>query len=480
MKKANVDELRNLPVDHLQPHPQNPRRLERRDVIEGIAAQLREAEFHPSHAILVRPYDGKYQIISGHHRVKAAAEAGIKEIPAWVRNLDDGEAFMQLILCNAQGQLHPLERGEHARQAVASGMTLRAYAERIGEKEQTVQNQVQAARVAVTADSDFAALKHYMMHLAVIHAAPSETWPQWVARLLENKWTVEELRDELKQAKKAESAPPAKKFFRVAEWEALSDAARERFLQTPAESEFNAQESSSIEWARWSWNPVTGCLHNCPYCYARDIAQRFYAQGFDPSLIPGALKAPGRTQVPPVAKNNPGFQNVFVCSMADLFGKWVPNDWIEAVLGEVRDNPQWNFLFLTKFPQRMAEFEYPKNAWLGTSVDLQARVKNAERAMAKVKAAVRWLSLEPLLDPIEMDWALFQWIVIGGASASRETPDWQPPKRWLWDITFAAQAAGCAVYHKDNLVSRLRDYPGAIEQERAKPPAPFHYLKVLA
>jgi protein gp37 len=72
----------------------------------------------------------------------------------------------------------------------------------------------------------------------------------------------------------------------------------------------------------------------------------------------------------------------------------VPREWIEAVLEQVAANPQWTFLFLTKFPQRLAEFDFPINAWVGTTVDAQARVRNAEVAFAKVRATVRWLSLE--------------------------------------------------------------------------------------
>jgi len=91
----------------------------------------------------------------------------------------------------------PLEKGEHARLAVEGGMTLRAYAERIGVSEDTVQAWKWAADVAVLSGQDFAALLDYMRHLSLIHAAPKETWGKWVEQLLENGWTVEELRSEL-------------------------------------------------------------------------------------------------------------------------------------------------------------------------------------------------------------------------------------------------------------------------------------------
>ena len=87
------------------------------------------------------------------------------------------------------------------------------------------------------------------------------------------------------------------------------------------------------------------------------------------------LNAPANTSVPPEATLDWRFRNVFTCSMSDLFGRWIPSEWIEAVQSMARDNPQWTFLFLTKFPKRIAEFDIPPNAWLGTTVDVQKRVK---------------------------------------------------------------------------------------------------------
>ncbi len=112
------------------------------------------------------------------------------------------------------------------------------------------------------------------------------------------------------------------------------------------------QTNENVDWAKWTWNPVTGCLHNCGYCYARDIAERrmgdYKAIGFTPHFHQDRLLAPQYTKVPAKAETDIGYRNVFVCSMADLFGKWVPQEWIDAVLEEVRAAPQWNFLFLTK------------------------------------------------------------------------------------------------------------------------------------
>lgn len=278
------------------------------------------------------------------------------------------------------------------------------------------------------------------------------------------------------------SLPVLGGYITLPAWEAMKARERKAALQPGGmESTFNAQgKNEKIEWALWSWNPVTGCLHNCPYCYARDIADRFYEQKFAPSLWPSRLAAPANTPFPEAkAAEWMGHKNVFVCSMADLFGRWVPAEWIDAVLAACKAAPQWNFLFLTKFPVRMAEFTYSDNCWLGTTVDCQARVANAEKAFRKVKAGVKWLSCEPLIEPLKFkDIGAFQWVVLGGASPSSRTPEWEPPSRWVVDLDTAARNAGCRVYHKSNL-GRVREYPGPEEEKEA--PASLRYLpEVLA
>jgi protein gp37 len=282
-----------------------------------------------------------------------------------------------------------------------------------------------------------------------------------------------------------------KEYVTLAEWRELDERARETLLsRIGKKSKLNKQDNNDIEWADWSWNPVTGCLHGCPYCYARDIAFNIYPEevGFAPALWPGRLTAPAN-QKPAKDDGDPARKNIFSCSMADLFGRWVPSEWIERTLATAAANPQWNFLFLTKFPKRMSEFEIPSNAWMGTTVDLQARVVNAEKAFEKVKASVRWLSIEPMLEPLEFKRLdLFDWIVIGGASSSEATdgspatPAWNVPIDWLVDLHRQARAANCKVYYKDNSglhgATRIREYPGKEVTAPSKPHV-FDYLRAI-
>jgi protein gp37 len=284
-----------------------------------------------------------------------------------------------------------------------------------------------------------------------------------------------------------------KEYVTLDEWREMKETDRATVLGRAGSGGLNKQkekeDGADIEWADWSWNPVTGCLHGCPYCYAREIAFSIYPADvrFSPTIWLDRLTAPQNQKVPKDADKQIARKNIFTCSMADLFGRWVPTEWIERVLAEVSVNPQWNFLFLTKFPKRMSEFLIPENAWMGTTVDLQARVANAEKAFEAVNAAVRWLSIEPMIQPLKFNRLdLFDWIVIGGASPSKAvdgfpaTPEWNIPIEWIADLHQQARAAGCKVYYKNNSglfgLTRLREYPGHDAAPVSNAPDVFHYL----
>jgi len=146
--------------------------------------------------------------------------------------------------------------------------------------------------------------------------------------------------------------------------------------------------------------------------------------------------------------------------MADLFGSWVPQEWIDRVLDTVRKAKQWNFLFLTKNPKRLVEHDWPKNAWVGTTVDTQERVRAAHEAFSQLKAKVKFLSCEPLLGPLEfISLAMFDWVIIGGRSKNSNEPASQPEWKWVSSLTRQAEDDGCKVYWKPNLTVRPREYP---------------------
>jgi hypothetical protein len=155
----------------------------------------------PSHALIVRPIDGGYQIISGHHRVKAAERAGLASVPCWVREYSDADAYMQLVLCNTQSELHALEEGKHAAE---SGMDLKAYAEASGKAYDNLYKKLRAYIVFAVchvandyqpeafgdgiimrpSGLDVSRLRESWRNLAEIHAAPEWLWPALVSQMV--------------------------------------------------------------------------------------------------------------------------------------------------------------------------------------------------------------------------------------------------------------------------------------------------------
>jgi protein gp37 len=231
---------------------------------------------------------------------------------------------------------------------------------------------------------------------------------------------------------------------------------------------FNQSTGDGVSWAAYTWNPLTGCLHGCNFCYARAIAKRFtsaFPAGFTPLFHPERLDAPANTRIPAKHIADPAWRRVFVVSMGDMFGRWVPLEWIEAILAAELASPQWQYLHLTKFPDRYPGLTLPAGAWVGTSVDEQNRVRIAERAMRAVTGdrLIKWLSLEPLNTDLKFaDVSMFDWIVIGAQTRTVQpggaVPAFAPPAEWVLRITDQAREAGVPVHWKPN----LRANPGVV------------------
>ena len=191
-------------------------------------------------------------------------------------------------------------------------------------------------------------------------------------------------------------------------------------------------EHSKIEWTDATWNPVRGCTKitpGCDHCYAATFAERFrsvpghpYEQGFDLRLVPEKLAEPLRWKTP---------RMVFVNSMSDLFHKDVPEDYVEAVC-RTMERANWHtYQVLTKRSSRMRNLLQARlqfvaslpHIWWGVSVEDRAHGLLRIEHLRQAPAAVRFLSLEPLLEDLgEINFEGIHWVIVGGESGPVQGP----------------------------------------------------------
>lgn len=301
--------------------------------------------------------------------------------------------------------------------------------------------------------------------LAISQASTIMHWaPQEAEKVADGTMSLEEgykiARRNKSQAEKKEKPEKVNPKANMLELESIQE---KKIVLVPypepkGKHQFN-QTTDAVDWASWTWNPVTGCLHGCPYCYAREMAYRdsykaTYPVQFAPLFHHERLNDPVNTKP---GDERPQDGRVFVCSMADLFGEWVPQKWIDAVLDATLEAPEWEYLFLTKFPQRYRRINLPPKAWFGASVDIQKRVKVTEKSMPLLDVAVRWLSIEPLLEPLKFnDLSWCDLMVIGAQSETVQpngfVPAFAPEFEWVIDLISQARAFNVPVYMKPNLL----------------------------
>lgn len=229
---------------------------------------------------------------------------------------------------------------------------------------------------------------------------------------------------------------------------------------------------TKIEWADYTWNPVTGCKHGCPYCYAERMSKRF-AGDFEPKFHDGRL---GDLQK---VKKTLSRAKIFVVSMGDLFGEWVPSGWIHEVIEACKKSPIHTYLFLTKNPKRYAEvyrsyLDYRYYMWFGATVtdndsfhSVGYDLFEATGADEK-KRANRFLSIEPLLGEIshqqlEMNVHVFDWVIVGAQTGPGAV---KPKPEWVQSIIEQCKAADVPLFLKDNLnwPEKIQEFPEGMEK----------------
>ena len=237
-------------------------------------------------------------------------------------------------------------------------------------------------------------------------------------------------------------------------------------------------KKTKIDWCDSTWNPVSGCRHDCEYCYARGIAKRFggeddgaihdltdpffdeknrkapYPYGFAPTLHQYKMDEPKRWTKP---------RTIFVCSMADLFGKWVPDKWIEEVFAACEAAPQHIYLFLTKNPGRYLELAnagklpIKENFWYGSSTPTK------ENEFFYNGTLNTFVSIEPILEPFTdlLDDGVdairrVGWVIVGAETGNRAGKV-IPEKSWIMELKNAADECGVPIFMKESLREIMGD-----------------------
>ena len=257
---------------------------------------------------------------------------------------------------------------------------------------------------------------------------------------------------------------------------------------------------TKIDWCDATWNPVTGCLHGCEYCYARNIAYCFGAVGWETNTENGldgdfydgtgenhVLDKPAMrewksgkiTKAPYPFCFDPTFhrykldeplrwkkpRNIFVCSMADLFGDWVPDEWIKQVFEACEAAPQHRYLFLTKNPKRFKllrenGIKLPKGCWIGTSISKDEEEYDQYTGRTRYISdnwdtdAEWFVSVEPILTRMSRNsienLTAMNWVIVG-AETGRRKEKIVPQKEWIEEIADKCKRCRVPIFMKESL-----------------------------
>lgn len=219
------------------------------------------------------------------------------------------------------------------------------------------------------------------------------------------------------------------------------------------------KQKSGIEWTEVTWNPTTGCDRvsvGCDNCYALAMAKRLKAMGSERYQVDGDPRTSGPgfgLSVHPEALAQPfrwsGSRLVFVNSMSDLFHAKVPLDFVKQVFEVIERTPQHTYQVLTKrsarLPKIADKLTWPSNLWMGVSVENADHLNRVDH-LRQVPAAVRFLSCEPLLGPLEsLDLDGIGWVITGGESGPRARP---LDPGWVREIRDNCVDVGVPYFHK--------------------------------
>ena len=190
-------------------------------------------------------------------------------------------------------------------------------------------------------------------------------------------------------------------------------------------------------------NLVIGCTIGCSYCYARNNVRRFHmTEDFSrPEYFPGKLKLMDRKRP----------RNLLLTGMSD-FSDWDP-EWREEVFARIGQNPQHQYIFLTKRPEKVRFSTELDNVWFGVTVTSEKEKGRIKAMREHIRAKHYQVSFEPMFDNIgEVDFTGVEWIVVGTETGRRKGKS-ESKQEWVWNLTNQAHSRGIPVFMKEDLLS---------------------------
>lgn len=206
---------------------------------------------------------------------------------------------------------------------------------------------------------------------------------------------------------------------------------------------------TNIEWCEWTWNPIVGCSPasaGCANCYAAAIAKRFGTSWGQPVFRPERLEEPKRYKQP---------GRIFVCSMSDIGHEQVDPLWRAQIRKAMEAAPWHTYIVLTKRPQNLVAEDWSA-CWVGVTAENQAAADLRLSVLRKIPAQVRFVSVEPMLEAVELDLAGIDWVIAGPETGPAARPfNWQ----WLVHLQIACTKAGVPFFDKRKHSWARREWP---------------------
>lgn len=208
--------------------------------------------------------------------------------------------------------------------------------------------------------------------------------------------------------------------------------------------------NTKIEWTDFTWNPYTGCLRNCEWCYAKRIYHRF-GRSFEPQFHPEKLGEP--ISLKKASK-------IFTCSVADFFANWTKPEWIRAILRVIKQCPHHIFQVLTQDPQNIDSiYNLPLNLWVGTTIRNQKETTRID-FLRNSNAKVKFISFEPLMGAVDTDLMGIDWVIVG-AMTGHLRRKYEPHREWITKLIDQTREMNIPIFIKDNIHwdEEIKEFP---------------------